>query len=64
MQSYEIITRRLMAYAGQPAEIATDAPHDLRTWTCRAFFFPSGKASELKPPKQAHIDITKVGCGC
>jgi hypothetical protein len=65
MQPYEIVTRRITVYVGQLAEIPPDAPADLRTWTCHAFFVPGGKASELKPKiTQPHIDITQVDGGC
>jgi hypothetical protein len=64
MQLYKIATHRITVFNGQLAEIPLDAPADLRTWTCHAFFVPGGKASELKPRiKQAYIDITEVEGG-
>lgn len=61
MLPYEIVTRRITAYAGQLAEIPPDAPRDLRTWTSHAFFVRGGKVSDLRPRiKQVHVDITEV----
>lgn len=49
MQPYEIVTRRVTVYAGALVEIPLDAPADLRTWTCHAFFVPSATVVDLRP---------------
>ena len=65
MLPYEIVTRRITTYAGVLAEIPSDAPTDLRTWTCHAFFVPGASVAELRPKiKQPHIDLTQVEGGC
>jgi hypothetical protein len=64
-QPYEIVTRRVTTYAGQLAEIPPDAPADLRTWTCHAFFVPGAAEKDLKAKAtEQHIDITTVDGGC
>lgn len=65
MQPYEIVTRRITTYAGVLAEIPSDAPTYLRTWTCHAFFVPGAAEKDLKAKvTEQHIDITKVHGGC
>jgi hypothetical protein len=65
MQPYDIVTRRITTYAGQLAEIPPDAPADLRTWTCHAFFVPGTAEKDLKAKvTDQDIDITKVEGGC
>jgi hypothetical protein len=65
MKPYEIVTRRITVFNGQLAEIPPDAPKDLRTWSCHAFFVPGAKPDELrKKIKQQHIDVTQVEGGC